>query len=252
MKKVLQQGARYIFSIFGMAVFGLLMSMTYSALGRIFPDQSIYQIWGLILFDIAALCWASAFTYHSQTIEQYAISGIGFIVSFIGTLVLVAAEVLLGGQALVSVDADLGQWLVYSFITITALHVSFLYVFHFGNAELKKQIEIGIAKGSIQSQALKQAVHEIGVQENELARSIREGLVDDVHRDIGYSAKGTIFEPVQKNTAPVSFSEPIFIPEPEPDLMPELEVPISNEEPAPAPANRQPFLQRIRRRFRKN
>jgi hypothetical protein len=201
MTKVLGQSARYIFGLFGAAVLALLMSLTYQALGRIFPQSFANQIWGLVLFDIAAIVWALAFIFASFTIQQYAAAGIGFTVAFVGTLGMVAAEVTLAGN-LVEVDAaKIGQWLVYGFIGVTVIHAALLWLHHFGAAEIHQRVELGIARGQITTEATKQAVHSLDVEKQTLARSIYGEIYNTVLRDLGVTpqpVEGTPFEKPRK------------------------------------------------------
>ena len=55
MKKVLANVTKIVFSIFGLAILGLLMSLTYEALGRIFPNNFQDQL-GVLSCSISPLC----------------------------------------------------------------------------------------------------------------------------------------------------------------------------------------------------
>jgi len=184
MKKVLAQGTKYIFGAFGIAILGLLMSLTYQALQRIFPTSFINTIWGLVLFDIAAICWALAFVFGSETVTQYAVSAIGFLVGFIGTLGMVAAEVVLGQSMFVANAEQISQWLVYGFIGATALHAALLYGHHAGAQEIRQRIDVGIARGEITTEAIKQAAATLDAERGRLAETITREIVDQVKRDL--------------------------------------------------------------------
>src|SRR5512133_2512855 len=113
MKKVLGFMSKLVGGLFSIAVLALLMTLTYQALARIFPGSFTNQMWGLVMFDIAAMCWAIAFVFQSKSTGQYAASGIGFITGFLGTLGMVAAEVFLSGQQLTQANTtQIGQWMV--------------------------------------------------------------------------------------------------------------------------------------------
>lgn len=184
MKKVLAQGTKFIFSVFGIAILGLLMSLTYQALQRIFPTSFINQIWGLVLFDIAAICWALSFVYASETVAQYATAAIGFLTGFIGTLGMVAAEVVLGQNLIVTDQAQVGQWLVYGFIGATALHAALLYGHHASSPDVRQKIDVGIARGEITTEAIKQATATLDAERRQLAESIRDEIIANVKRDL--------------------------------------------------------------------
>ncbi|MEP0806732.1 MAG: hypothetical protein HRF47_14720 [Chloroflexota bacterium] len=183
MKKVLKTASKYVFGAFGIAVLALLMSLTYSALARIFPDNLVNRAWGLVMFDIAAMCWALAFVFGSESTGQYATAAIGFVVGFIGTLGMVAAEVILSSGAVE--PGDLHKWMVYGFIVVTALHAALLYAHHATAPEIHERINVGIARGEIVSEAIAQATKQLDEQKAELAHTIHNDIVSQVKRDLG-------------------------------------------------------------------
>lgn len=183
MKKVLQTASKYIFAAFGIAVLALLMSLTYSALARIFPDSLTNRMWGLVMFDIAAMCWALSFVFGSESTGQYATSAIGFIVAFIGTLGMVGAEVALSSNFLEA--GDIGKWMVYGFIIVTALHAALLYAHHATAPDIHEKINVGIARGEIVTTAIQQATRELDESKAELAVTIHRDIVSQVKRDLG-------------------------------------------------------------------
>lgn len=200
MKKVLQTASKYIFAAFGIAVLALLMSLTYSALARIFPDSLVNRMWGLVMFDIAAMCWALSFVFGSESTGQYATSAIGFIVGFVGTLGMVAAEVALSSGMIDT--GDIGQWMVYGFIIVTALHAGLLYAHHATAPDIHEKINVGIARGEIVTEAIKQATASLDEQKASLAVTIHHDIVSQVKRDLGLMpVQGTPFEPKRAETA---------------------------------------------------
>lgn len=210
MKKVLQTASKYIFAAFGIAVLALLMSLTYSALARIFPDSLVNRMWGLVMFDIAAMCWALSFVFGSESTGQYATSAIGFVVGFIGTLGMVAAEVMLSSGQIES--GDIGKWMTYGFIIVTALHAGLLYAHHATAPDITERINVGIARGEIVTEAIKQATASLDEQKASLAVTIHHDIVSQVKRDLGLMpVQGTPFETKQAETAapaPIAQEEP--------------------------------------------
>lgn len=197
MKKVLQQGAKWIFGLFALAVFGLMISLTYQALQRIFPTRFDNQIWGLVLFDIAAVVWAVAYIFHSKSTAQYAASGIGFLTGLLGTLGMIAAEVTLGSNLVTADPQQIGQWLLWGFIGTTALHLILIYMHHFTAPELAEQINVGIARGEITTEAIRQATQGLEQEKAQLAESIARGIKEQVMRDLNLPipANNTVFDP---------------------------------------------------------
>src|SRR3990167_8012828 len=119
MKKVIGKIAIVFFLMFTLAVFGMLMTYTFSALGRLFPGDLFNQLLGMLLFDIAALAWAGAFVFSSYSVGQYAYAGIGFLTAFVGTIGMVAAEVMLAGGQFAEQETQIGKWMIYGFIGVT-------------------------------------------------------------------------------------------------------------------------------------
>jgi hypothetical protein len=183
MKKVLGMMAGFIFSIFGLAILGLLMTLTYGALGKLFPNSFTNQMWGMVVFDIATMCWALAFVFKSQAVMQYAAAATGFLIGFAGTLLMVAAEVIMDGQTFVK-NNNMGQWMVYGFIAVTALHAILIYMHHAGDPEITTRIELGIAQGEVTTEAISQAKDELEHDRTQLAIPIRVGMVNQVKRDL--------------------------------------------------------------------
>jgi hypothetical protein len=202
MKKVIGSMSKFIFGAFGLAVLILLASLTYGALQKLFPGNFMNQMWGLVLFDVGAMCWALAFVYQSRSTAQYATSALGFIVSLVGTLLMVAFEVVSSGQTIADLDAQtLGLWVVYGFIIATALHTILIYAHHGSAPEIHEQISVGIARGEVVTKAIEDATHTIEAEKHELSRAIYNDIVSQVKRDLGlHPVDGTVFDRRQPRT----------------------------------------------------
>lgn len=186
MKKVLGAMSKFIFGAFGIAVLALLMTLTYGALQKLFPGNFSNQIWGLVMFDIAAMCWAICFVFLCRSTGQYAVAGLGFVVAFLGTLGMVAAEVMLSGQDLAEVDtSQIGTWMVYGFIIVTAIHAALIYAHHALAPDIAEQINVGVARGEIVTEAIHQATQVLDVEKQQLATTIRNDIVSQAKRDLG-------------------------------------------------------------------
>lgn len=218
MKKVLQSAAGILFAVFSLAILGLLMSLTFGALGKLFPGNFTNQLWGLVLFDVAAMIWALVFVFKSASTMQYALSALGFLASFLGTLGMVAVEVMMSGQTYVKVESWVGEWLVYGFVLMTALHSALLYAHHATAPDIHEKINVGIARGEIVTEAIKQATASLEVQKAALAENIHRDIVAQVKRDLGLSRGGQVLDlpalPIVdgKQEKPASFSLANWLP----------------------------------------
>jgi apolipoprotein N-acyltransferase len=182
MNKVWKRAAAYIFGAFGMAVFGLVISLTYSALTIIFPNDLVNHILGLVLFDVSAVAWGLAFVYLSETVAQYAIAALGFLTGFGGTLVMIAVAVLTSGGL---VSADISRWTSYGFIAVAVIHLALLYAHQANKPSIYEQIMVGGARSEIVVRAVQQAAKELEQQQEQLARMIYGEIVDRVKRELG-------------------------------------------------------------------
>lgn len=183
MKKVLGRMSGILFAVFCIAILGMMMSFTWGALTRLFPDSFTNRLWGMVMFDIAAMAWALAFVFKSESLGQYAAAGIGFIVGFLGTLLMVAAEVIMGGQSFVQ-NNSMGQYMVYGFIIVTVIHAGLVYLHHGSAPDIHQKINVGIARGEIETEAIRQATESLDIQKAMLASTIHSRIVDDVKRDL--------------------------------------------------------------------
>lgn len=197
MKKVLASMSGVIAALFAIGVLALLMTLTYGALTKIFPDSFSNQMWGLVMFDIAAMCWAVIFVFQSKSTMQYAAAGIGFVVAFIGTLGMVAAEVILSSAQLTQADTqEIGKWMTYGFIAVTAIHAALVYLHHASAPDIHEQINVGVARGEIVTEAIRQATNALEIEKTELATNIRNDIISQVKRDLNLTpADGTVFQP---------------------------------------------------------
>lgn len=188
MKKVLAIIAGFVFAAFSVGIIALLMTLTYQALGRIFPNNFQNQMWGMTVFDIAVICWALAFVYKSKSVVQYAATGTGFLVALVGTLAMVAAEVILSGNNVTPEQLQkIGQWMVYGFIGVTVLHVIMLWVHHGAAPEIWSQIDLGISKSQVTDAARKQATDQIEKEQSLLANDLASEIVSQIKRDLNIS-----------------------------------------------------------------
>jgi len=194
MKKIMPHIAAVFFSLFGAGVIILLMSYTFQALSHIFPDNFIAQIMGMILFDLASIAWLGAFIYLCKSVMQYAFAFIGFAFGLLGTLGMVAIEVMLGGQTMMEPPAWINQALIYGFIGAAVMHVVLFYAYKLAAPEISAEISLGIETANITEEAMKQAEAVLLAQRGALGRVIAPQLVNNVRRNLGLPVVGDVLD----------------------------------------------------------
>jgi hypothetical protein len=96
--------------------------------------------------------------------------------------------------------------MTYGFIIVTALHAALVYAHHGTAPQIHEQINVGVARGEIVTEAISQATKELESQKAALAHTIHADIVSQVKRDLGlYPIQDTVFD--RRNnyeTAPLS------------------------------------------------
>lgn len=182
MKKIMGPLIAVLFVVFIVGVFAIVMSLSYKALGLIFPNDLLDQAVGLVLFDIGALIWFGVFVYQSKSIMQYVFSALGFLIGLGGTAGLVAMEVGISSGQMVA--ADVMKPLTYIFIGVAVGHVILIYATHASSPEVDVQISLGVESAKITAEGMRQAEQQLIQRTVQLGGQISKKLVDDVVRDL--------------------------------------------------------------------
>ena len=212
MKKIMPHVAGVFFSLFGLGVVALLMSYTFEALAYIFPDNFVSQIMGMVLFDIAALAWLGAFIYLCKSIMQYAFAFIGFLFGLLGSLAMVAIDVMLGGQSMVEAPAWINSALVYGFIAAAVVHVILVYAYKLAGPEISADISLGIEMANITEEGMKQAEDELLRERGALGRVIAPRLMNNVKRNLGLPVSGDVIDLPAYDVNDMTQATPVQIP----------------------------------------
>ena len=212
MKKIMPHVAGVFFSLFGLGVIALLMSYTFEALAFIFPDNFISQMMGMVLFDIAALAWLAAFIYLCKSIMQYAFAIIGFVFGLLGSLAMVAIDVMLGGQEMIEAPAWINEALIYGFIAAAVVHVILVYAYKLAGPEISADISLGIETANITEEAMKQAEDELLRERGAMGRVIAPRLMNNVRRNLGLPVSNDVIDLPAYDVPDQSQAIPVQIP----------------------------------------
>jgi apolipoprotein N-acyltransferase len=184
MKRIMPYVGKILFALFMMAAVVFLLSLSWSALNKIFPDSVVNQIFGLAMFDVAALAWLLAFIYVAQGFNQRSISLVLFGVSLIGTISLVGLEIALSTGWLAY--ADIAIPLAILLMVMVAGHVTAIYLMHLFDPDVASKIERRADLDQILAQAQTDATAELDRLRPVLAREIAQGMVDEAKRELGF------------------------------------------------------------------
>jgi len=188
MKKLMPFVAGVGLLIFALAVGTIVISLSYRALGLIFPNDLFDQLIGLALFDASALIWFTVFVYLCESTMQYVYAFLGFLLGLGGTIGLVAIEVGISSKMLMA--ASMLKPLTYIFIGVAVGHLILLYARHAAAPNVNAKISLGIDKAKIVDEGQKQAEEHLAKQLPHLGAAISNRLIQEVMRDLKLSSAG--------------------------------------------------------------
>jgi len=183
MLKLLPYFAGVLLALFILAVFGSVTYYSFNALGLVFPGDLVGQLFGIVLFDIAALVWFLAFVSLCYSTMQYVFAGIGFLVGLTGTFGLIIIEIGINSKWLTS--AEIARPLSYIFVAVLLAHLVLIYARHSSAPDVAAKISLGIDKASVITYARTVAEETIKANVQQLAAPIAAQLVQEAMYDLG-------------------------------------------------------------------
>jgi|WetSurMetagenome_2_1015567.scaffolds.fasta_scaffold04056_7 hypothetical protein len=182
MNKLMPYFGAALLGLFALGVFAVVISLSFSGLGRIFPDSLFDQAVGLVLFDAAALVWFVTFIYKSDGLMQYVFAGFGFLVGLVGVIGLVGIEV--GISSGMMKAAEMTKPLTYIFIGAAVGHLVLLYLHHGSEPATSAKISLGVEKAKIVAEGMRQSDEQLAQMREQMGATIRARLVADMLRDL--------------------------------------------------------------------
>ena len=182
MKKLIGPFAAVLGGIFTVGVFVIIISLSYAALGRIFPASLFDQASGMLLFDAAAVVWFLIFIGNCKSTGQYIFSGLGFLLGVLGSIGLIGIEVGISSGMLTA--ADMTKPLTYIFIGAAVGHLLLTYSFHAAAPEISAQISMGVEQAKAQEEGMRQAEETIARDMERLGHVISARILENVYRNL--------------------------------------------------------------------
>lgn len=138
--------AKGVFYALALGVWVWMMTNTLGIAKMIFPpgeddffgDMLPYM--ALIMFDVGAVAWLLVFLRHAEGVMQRSIAVIVSFISLLGTIFLSVAHLYLGGQALTSIPAEMGTWVLWAIGGMTLVHGVAIWASHIVSPEEMRTI----------------------------------------------------------------------------------------------------------------
>lgn len=186
---------RIILSVFAVAVFALMIVLTFGALGKIFPNDVIKQIAGLLLFDIGAVAWLVIFVSASRGAMQRSIAILTFIYDLLGTIGMASSEAIMGGQHMVAVPIWLTQGVVYLFIASTAINLISVYCHHITAPHITENVRLQAQQDKLRSAAIDTAEQKLDDMSEQLANRLADRHLHDALLGLNLLGPGDTNQP---------------------------------------------------------
>ena len=139
--------ARGVFYALALGVWVWMMTNTLGIAQMVFPpggndflgDMLPYM--ALVMFDVGAVAWLLVFLRHAEGIVQRSIAVIVSFISLLGAIFLSVAHLYLGGQALTSIPAEMGTWVLWAIGGMTLVHGTAIWASHIADPEEMRKIK---------------------------------------------------------------------------------------------------------------
>lgn len=174
--------AKGLFYLLALVVVAWMVSNSYAILQFVFPGDGFTPILGLVLFDIGALIWLYVFVAHAQGVVQRSIAVALSTLSLIGAVVLTLAHLYLGGQTLVEIPPDIGQWAIYVIGGMTLLDAFGVWGFHIADPDVAQAIRERAASDQVLSLAQDMADRQLTASAADIAGQIAQSRYEDAQR----------------------------------------------------------------------
>lgn len=175
MQKTIAKGLFY-----GVAIILILWtgSLTYSFVASALPQAHwLVPLFALVVFDVGMLAWLKVFLDYAEGSGQRAVALIMCLFDFLGVGLMVLAEVLLGGQDLVSVPESLGEYAIWGIAIWTVMNVGAVIAFHLLHPDSRRKMALRAEMDMVFDEALhKLSAKRAGVS-GQLSDQLSDGML---------------------------------------------------------------------------
>jgi len=152
-------------------------SLTYSFVRTALPQVHwVVPMFALVIFDVGMLAWLKVFLDYAQGSGQRAVALIMTLVDFLGVGLMVLAEILLGGQTMVTAPENLGEYAVWGIAIWTVANVGAVIAFHLLHPEARRQMALRAEMDQVFDEALKK----LGTKRAQVSGQLSDQLSDDM------------------------------------------------------------------------
>lgn len=198
MKKALGFASNILFFVLIIVLIALMVSYTLSFVGTLFPNDPVKQ-WGtLAIFDVGAVVWFMVFLFKAKGAGQRGTSLLGLVVDFVGSLIIVAAEVFTAAQSYLT-DPATAAWLretaTYVLVIWLGINIALTYIFHITDPKTQEEMRARNIQDDVTAKALDMAEAKVNVIASDLADELSERIKIDVLAQLNITNKRLLPSP---------------------------------------------------------
>jgi hypothetical protein len=175
MQKTIAKGLFY-----GVATILILWtgSLTYAFVAAALPQAHwLVPLFALVVFDVGMLAWLYVYLNYAEGSGQRAVALIMCIFDFLGVGLMVLAEILLGGQDLVSAPQSLGEYAIWGIAIWTVMNVGAVIAFHLLQPEARKKMALRAEMDLVFDEALAKLSTKRASVSGQLSDQLSDGML---------------------------------------------------------------------------
>jgi hypothetical protein len=143
--------------IFGVAVIGFTIKLTYDTMTILFPQDPILRWISIALYDGGVIAWLLTYIARAKGTPQRGIALVMTVLDFLGVVAMVIAGIYLSGQTLADIPPWVGSAVVNVTIIAATLNAGAIYFYHANAPDVIESIQTQELEDTLQEEALDQA-----------------------------------------------------------------------------------------------
>jgi len=152
-------------------------SLTYLFVANALPQVHwAVPLFALVAFDVGMLAWLKVFLDYAQGGGQRAVALVMCLFDFLGVGLMVLAEILLGGQTMVSAPENLGEYAIWGIAIWTVVNVGAVLTFHLLEPGARRTMALRSEMDLVFDEALKK----LPAKRAEVSGQLSDQLSDDM------------------------------------------------------------------------
>ena len=153
-------------------------SLTYAFVAAALPQAHwLVPFFALVVFDVGMLAWLKVFLDYAEGSGQRAVALMMCIFDFLGVGLMVLAEILLGGQDLVSAPQHLGEYAIWGIAIWTVVNVGAVIAFHLLHPEARRKMALRAEMDMVFDEALQKLSTKRANISGQLSDQISDGML---------------------------------------------------------------------------